>query len=188
MLDQQFEEVQVVSPHEVQNLTQNGWRLIEIVRVETIEHLNKNLAFQTSPGSYPSTFAYTEDEKIATMKFVMGRPKEIVDNELRSSIQTLTSQLSDSANRVRALEDSLRMAQSELAKTRAELEQEKVNYLKRTNECNEWASKRNALQKEYDDLKKGVLETIVKLPGLNEASLKEVEGMIKVEGLLSKES
>lgn len=187
MLDQ-FDEVQVVLPHEVQNLTQQGWRLIEIVRVETIEHLAKNLAFQTNPGSYPSTFSYTEDEKIATMKFVMGRPKEIVDNELRTAVQNLTIQLSDSDNRVREHEDSLRKVQSELAKTRAELEQEKVNYLKRTNECNEWASKRNALQKEYDDLKKGVLETIVKLPGLNEASLKEVEGMIKVEGLLSKES
>lgn len=187
MLDQ-FDEVQVVFPNEVQSLTQSGWRLIEMVRIEAIENVCRNFPYQTSPGSYPSTHSYTDQEKVSVVKFVMGRPKEIVDNELRATIQTLTSQLNGSVNRVREQEDALRMVNAELEKTRTELAQEKVNYIKRTNECNEWASKRNALQKEYDDLKKGVLETIVKLPGLNEASLKEVKGMIEVEGLLSKES
>lgn len=188
MPDKKFEEIRVVLDGEVFNLVQSGWTLIEIVRVETIEPLSKTFVYQSSPGSYPSNHCYTDQEKVSTSKFVMGRPKELMDSELRESVQTLTSQLHDSANRVRQLEDSRAKVQAELEKVCVELERQKANLQTRTSECNEWASKRNALQKEYDDLKRGVLQTIVKLPGLNEASLKEVEGMIKVEGLLSKES
>jgi hypothetical protein len=187
-VEEDISEVQVVDAEQVGVLSQQGWRLLKVVSSQSVDTLTKNYAYQTSPGSYPSTFPYSEQVIVQRSKFVMGRTGIALKDEVQAKLDQALRERND--DRV-ALENAKR----EFEGLRKERDKKGEEVGKLTNELKAMTERFEKMSVCYDDIKKkfdalqkATLETLVKLPGGNEVSIDDAGKMLRTSEILEGKS
>lgn len=180
--------VTVVDADQVQSLSQQGWRVLKVISSQSVETLNKNFPYQTSPGSYPSTAPYTEEVVVQRSKFVMGKTPAILRAEMEKQINELNEQIqkgkeshskimltvSELGDAATNKDREIRTLTSQLALTTEKYTNLVAGYTK--------------VREDFDKLKKATLETLVKLPGGNEVSLDEAGKMVRTGEIIGEKN
>lgn len=179
-----FQEIQVVDVGDVSGYASRGWQVLKIVETDDVVTLDRVMAYHQSGNSYPTNHSYQDKAIAHRAKFVVGRPKENLIEELRVEISRLNGQieLRDKAHREAAAESK------KLTEKLVEVNAEKSRFEDRLDTESGFrvkAETANAkLTTEYEALKKTIVDTLVKLPGGNDATLAEAIKMVKTDEIL----
>lgn len=158
-----FPQLRVILANELDALVGNGWKLLKTVVADEVVTLQKQYPYKQDGNSYPTTFGFSDQAVVRTVRFVVGLPEEIVENMAKAEISQLNMLLSAEREKARGLEKQvvdLKTAVAHAVESRAAVIQERDEY---KNSTVVQKTRIQQVEQELDQLKVGMNQLITKM-------------------------
>ncbi len=179
-----FVETTVMDLQEFQSRKYEGWQVIRVLEYDEVVPVDRSMAYVPQGQSYASSHNYTTKEVMRRVSFVVGKNVQAMEN---AAVQEAERQRLEAVREreerykfERELEEKKR-AFSKLEEEKRKVERELSEEQRRSAEA---VKRAGTLYEEHEKLKKGLLATVVKLPGGNELPLLDAITTVKATEIL----